>query len=55
NKAYTDALAHPDVKTRFATLMADPVATTPEQFGALMTQERAKYGPVVKASGARLD
>jgi tripartite-type tricarboxylate transporter receptor subunit TctC len=55
NKAYTDALAHPDVKTRFATLMADPVATTPEQFGALMTQERAKYGPVVKASGARPD
>lgn len=55
NKAYTDALAHPDVKTRFATLMADPVATTPEQFGTFMAQERAKYGPVVKASGARLD
>lgn len=55
NKAYTDALAHPDVKARFATLMADPVATTPEQFGTFMAQERAKYGPVVKASGARVD
>jgi len=55
NKAYTDALAHPDVKARFATLMADPVATTPEQFGTFMAQERAKYGPVVKASGAQVD
>lgn len=55
NKAYTDVLTHPDVKARFATLMADPVATTPEQFGTFMAQERAKYGPVVKASGARLD
>lgn len=55
NKAYTDALSHPDVKARFATLMAEPAPTTPEQFGTFMAQERAKYGPVVKASGARVD
>lgn len=55
NKAYTDALKHPDVKARFGNLMAEPVPTTPEAFGAFMAQERAKYEPVVKASGARVD
>lgn len=55
NKAYTDALAHPDVKARFATLMAEPAPSTPEQFASFMAQERAKYGPVVKSSGARVD
>lgn len=55
NKAYTDALAHPDVKARFASLMAEPVPSTPDQFANFMAQERAKYGPVVKSSGARVD
>jgi len=55
NKAVTEALASPEVKTRFSTLMADPAPTTPEQFGDFMATERAKYGPVVKSSGARVD
>lgn len=55
NKAYTDALAHPDVKARFAALMAETVPSNPEQFASFMAQERAKYGPVVKSSGARVD
>ena len=55
NKAYTEALAHPDVKARFATLMAETAPSTPDQFATFMSQERAKYGPVVKASGARVD
>ena len=55
HKAYTDALNQPDVKARFATLMAEPVPSTPEQFGDFMTKERAKYEPVVKSSGARVD
>jgi len=55
NKAVTEALASPEVKSRFANLMAEPTPTTPEQFGQFMAAERAKYGPVVKASGAQVD
>ncbi len=55
NTAFVAALNSPEVKTRFATLMAEPVANTPEQFGAFMKAERAKYEQVVKASGARVD
>jgi tripartite-type tricarboxylate transporter receptor subunit TctC len=55
NKAFTEALASPEVKTRFAGLMAEPVPTSSAQFGAFMAAERAKYGPVVKASGAQVD
>jgi tripartite-type tricarboxylate transporter receptor subunit TctC len=55
NKAITDALGTPELKARFATLSAEPTPTTPEQFGQFMAAERAKYGPVVKASGARVD
>jgi hypothetical protein len=31
------------------------VPTTPEQFGALMKSELAKYQVVVKATGAKVD
>ena len=55
NQAYVAALNSPEVKTRFAALMAESVASTPEQFGAFMKSERAKYEAVVKASGARVD
>jgi len=43
------------VRARFAQLMAEPVPTTPQQFGEFMQRELAKYGPVVKASGASVD
>lgn len=55
NRVITDALATPELKARFATLSAEPTPTTAEQFGQFMAAERAKYGPVVKASGARVD
>lgn len=55
NKAFTDALRASETQTRFAQLMAEPVPTTPEQFGAFMKKELARYEPVVKASGARVD
>lgn len=55
NQAFVEALNSPLVKSRFATLMAEPVPTTPEQFGAFMNAERAKYEKVVKASGAKVD
>lgn len=55
NQAFVAALNSPEAKTRFAALMAEPVASTPEQFGAFMKNELAKYEKVVKASGAKVD
>ena len=55
NQAFVAALNSAEVKARFANLMAEPVASTPEQFGAFMKSELAKYEKVVKASGARVD
>ena len=55
HQAYAAALNSAEVKTRFAALMAEPAASTPEQFGAFMKSERAKYEKVVKASGAKVD
>jgi len=55
NAAFTTALKNPATQERFAQLMAEPVATTPEQFGDFMARERARYEPVVKSSGAKVD
>jgi tripartite-type tricarboxylate transporter receptor subunit TctC len=55
NHAFVAALQSPETKTRFAALMAEPVATTPEEFGAFMKAELAKYAKVVKLSGAKVD
>ncbi len=55
NSAFVAALATPEVKARMAQLMAEPAPSTPEQFAAFVKAELAKYGPVVKASGAKVD
>ena len=55
NTAFVAALNSPEAQARFAGLMAEPVPTTPEQFGALMKSELAKYQAVVKATGAKVD
>ena len=55
NAAFVAALNSPEAKTRFAALMAEPVASSPEQFGAFMKSELVKYEKVVKASGAKVD
>lgn len=55
NAAFVAALNSPEAKARFAGLLAEPVPTTPEAFGAFMKAELDKYQPVVKASGARVD
>ncbi|MDZ4075861.1 MAG: tripartite tricarboxylate transporter substrate binding protein [Hylemonella sp.] len=55
NQAFVAALQAPEMQTRFAALMAEPVPTTPEEFGAFMKAELAKYQKVVKASGAKVD
>lgn len=55
NEAFVAALNTPETRTRFAVLMAEPVATTPDAFGRFMKSQLAKYEKVVKASGARVD
>jgi len=55
NKAFVDALNSPELKSRLATLMAEPSPTTPEAFAAFVRAENAKYEPVVKATGAKAD
>ena len=55
NTAFVAALNSPETKLRFAALMAEPVASSPEQFGAFMKSELGKYERVVKASGAKVD
>ena len=55
NKAFVDALHSPELKARLATLMAEAMPTTPEQFGAFVKSENAKYEKVVKASGAKVE
>ncbi len=55
NAAFVAALQSAEVKARFAQLMAEPVAGTPEQFAALIQRELKRYEAVVKASGAKAD
>jgi tripartite-type tricarboxylate transporter receptor subunit TctC len=55
NTAFVAALNSPEAQARFAGLLAEPVPSTPEQFGDLMKSELAKYQGVVKATGAKVD
>jgi tripartite-type tricarboxylate transporter receptor subunit TctC len=55
NRAFTDALASPEVKARLAALMAEPAPTTPEAFAQFVRTEHARYERIVKASGAKAD
>jgi len=45
----------PDIQARLLGEGARSVPNTPEQFGAFVKAEIAKWAPVVKASGARVD
>ena len=55
NKAFVDALASPELKSRLAALMAEPAPSTPEAFAQFVRAEHARYEKIVKASGARAD
>jgi len=55
NKAFVDALHTPELKARLASLLAEPMASSPEQFAAFVKRELAKYETVVKTSGAKVD
>ncbi|WP_313314953.1 tripartite tricarboxylate transporter substrate binding protein [Pulveribacter sp.] len=53
--ALAKVLAQPDVKKKIAEQGGEVVIETPEQFAAFIKTETAKWGKVVKESGARAD
>jgi len=55
NQAFVAALRSNEVRERWAGMMAESVPTDSESFGRFMASELAKYEPVVKASGAKVD
>ena len=55
NAEFAKAIQSDDIKKVFENIGADPITTTSEAFGTMMGQEIAKYAPVVKASGAKLE
>ncbi len=55
NTAFVDALNAPELQARLASLLVEPMPTTPTQFGEFVAREREKYRQVVKASGAKVD
>ncbi len=55
NNAFTDVMRQPGTKERFATMLIEPVPTTPEAFGKLMDSERTRYEQIVRDAGASVD
>jgi tripartite-type tricarboxylate transporter receptor subunit TctC len=55
NAEVTKILAMPDVKTALFNQGLDPAPGTPEQFGAYIKSERAKWARVIKESGAKAE
>ena len=53
--AAVSALQQREVKERFATTDLEPKGSTPEQFGAYMRSEVAKWAKVIKESGMHAD
>ena len=55
NAEFAAALAMPDVKALLATDGSEVVASSPERFSAIVRAEFARWAPVVKESGAKID
>lgn len=55
NAEINKALQVPALRERYASIQAEPVGGTPEQFAAFVKAETAKWAEVVKKSGAKLD
>jgi len=56
NKLRTDtlkAMAAPEAKDRLTALAVEIIGSTPEEFAALLKQEHAQWGKVVKAAGLK--
>jgi tripartite-type tricarboxylate transporter receptor subunit TctC len=53
NAEMAKAIKGPDVREKLAADAAEPVGNSPDEFGAFIKKEIARWAPVVKASGAR--
>ena len=51
----TALIALPEIRERFQNVGADPLTSTPEEFGRFIRTERARWEGPAKASGARID
>lgn len=55
NAAFVKAMKDPVVQERFQNLLVEATPTTAEEFGKLMSEERARYKDIVAAAGAQVD
>ena len=55
HKVMAGTLQQPEVRDRFARLGAEPVGNSPEEFGAFIQSEIAKWAKVVKEAGLKAD
>ena len=55
NAELVKVMREPDLKQRLASLGADPLTSTPEEFSAYLRSEIEKWAKVVKASGMKVD
>lgn len=55
NKELVRIMNLPDIKEQFASLGADPLGNSPDDFGTLIRNEIRKYARVVTEAGMRLD
>jgi tripartite-type tricarboxylate transporter receptor subunit TctC len=55
NQEFAKVVQAPEIRNVYDKIGADPIAMTPEAFLKKTETEIAKLGPVVKASGAKVD
>jgi tripartite-type tricarboxylate transporter receptor subunit TctC len=55
NEALVSSLRAPDMRERVRAQSLDLWTSTPEEFAAVLKADLARWGKVVKASGARID
>jgi tripartite-type tricarboxylate transporter receptor subunit TctC len=55
NRETAQILHQPEVKTVFLNEGAEPVGNKPEEFGAIIKTETAKWAKVIRAAGIKAD
>ena len=55
NASLARTMHAPDLQEKLAALATEPVTSTPEEFGALIKRETAKWGQVVRDAGLQAD